>query len=100
MKRLLVSFAAALGLAALWRALRRRRVEEPPLAPPAEPDPRAAELRAKLDEAKEAAGDREEFESGETPVDEADLAARRDAVHDAGRAAIDEMGGGSGESDA
>jgi hypothetical protein len=93
--------AGGFGLVALVRGLsRRRRAEdEPPIAfapEPAvtdlEPDPRAEELRARLDAAKEAGDDRDEFESGETRVD-ADPDARRRGVHDEARAAIDEMKG-------
>ena len=44
--------------------------------------------------ARAAADDREAFEAGETPVDEAaDPEARRRAVHEQARAAIDEMRG-------
>ena len=89
--------------------LRRRRENEP------EPDP-AAELRAKLEESRSVADDRDEFESGETPldradpdaaahppapaepaeeppIDESDPDARRRAVHDQTRARIDELSG-------
>jgi hypothetical protein len=72
---------------AAYRALRRR---------PAPVDP-AEELRAKLAQARETGDDRDEFESGETPVDQAvplDPDARRRAVHEQARAAIDEMKGG------
>jgi len=37
--------------------------------------------------------EREEFESAETPVDEADVDDRRRAVHDRGRAAAEQMRG-------
>jgi hypothetical protein len=60
-----------------------------------EPDP-AEELKAKLAEARAAGDDRDEFEAGETPVDEApdpDVAARRRSVHERARTAIDEMKG-------
>lgn len=86
---------AALGAVAVARALVRRRPA--PAAPPAPSpaDPRAEELRAKLAEARSVADDREEFESGETPVDEAepvaDPEARRRSVHDAGRSAVERM---------
>jgi hypothetical protein len=57
------------GVAAAYRALR----SQPSQAPPVEerPDPRADELRQKLAEARAAVDEREEFEAGETPVDEA-----------------------------
>ena len=71
----------------LW--LRRRKKQEA--------DP-AAELRAKLEESR-AADDRDEFESGETPVDEADPDARRRAVHERARTRMDELSrNGEGES--
>jgi hypothetical protein len=79
---------------AAYRALKRRPapagVESPRAA---EPDP-AAELRARLAEARSAGDDRAEFEAGETPVDEAvalEPDARRRTVHEQARAAIDEM---------
>jgi hypothetical protein len=72
---------------AAYRAFRRRT---PGPTGPA-PDP-AEELRAKLAEARAAGDGRDEFESGETTVDEAaDPADRRSAVHEQARAAIDEM---------
>jgi hypothetical protein len=72
-----------IGLAGLLALLRRLRPRPAELA--SAPDP-AAELRRKLDATRE-----------ETPVPEApppadDLDARRRQVHDAGRAAVDEMG--------
>ena len=86
------------GLAA-YRWLRRRpQVATEPA--PAESGERADELRAKLAEAREAGDDRESFEAGETPVDQADVApgtgdldTRRRSVHEQARAAIDEMQG-------
>jgi hypothetical protein len=89
MKRLYAWLAGVAGGMAAYRAFRRRpETPQPAGAGPAE------ELRAKLAEARAAAGDREEFEAGETPIDEAaDPEARRRAVHEQGRAAIDEMRG-------
>jgi hypothetical protein len=52
----------------VFRWLRRRRATEP--------DPAEA-LRAKLVESRAVAEDRDEFESGETPVDRADPEAQR-----------------------
>jgi hypothetical protein len=78
----------------LARALRRRQV--PAQEPSPAPDPRAEELREKLAEAREVVGEREEAESAETPVDEAeltgeDLAERRRKVHAHGHAVAGEM---------
>jgi hypothetical protein len=85
--------AGLAGLAAARTIISRRRSP----APAAEPDPRADELRRKLAEARDIAGEREEFESAETTVDQAeagdDLAERRREVHERGRAAAEEMRG-------
>ena len=82
MKRLLAAFAGVLGIA--W--LRSRQAAPAPAADPAD------DLRAKLAEAREAADDRDEFEAGETPVDEVpDVDARRRDVHDRARAAMDDL---------
>jgi hypothetical protein len=83
----------ALGGAALARILRPRR--HTPAVEPG-PDPRAAELRRKLDESRSIVSERERFESAETPVDEADAAQpqvedRRRQVHEEGRAAARRM---------
>jgi hypothetical protein len=88
MRRSLAWLAGALGLAGAYKALKTR----PEPLPQEGPDPRAEELRKRLEEAKPALDAREEDEAGETPVDEApDLEARRRDVHDRARAAIDEM---------
>jgi len=87
----------------VFRWLRRKRESEP--------DP-AAELRAKLEESRGVGDDRDDFESGETPVDKADPGAaapaapeppqtpeesdpeaRRRAVHEQTRTRIDELSG-------
>jgi len=85
MRRLL----ALLGGLALLRGWLSRR-HRPDTA--AGPDPRADELRRRLDEsralAEEPGGD--DFTSGETPVDAEE---RRRDVHARGRSAIDEMRG-------
>ncbi len=86
MKRFLAVVAGGLGLTALIRRLRRR-----PAAPESSP---ADELRAKLAEARSISDERELDEGGETPVDTApdpDPAARRQAVHDQARRALDEL---------
>ena len=91
MGRLLTGLAGALGLAWLWRFLRReqeaQRVEQP--------DP-AAELRAKLEQAREAADDRDEFDAAEgQPLDEAErplsLDERRRSIHEKAQQALGEM---------
>jgi hypothetical protein len=77
-KRLLAAAAALLGIA----YFKRKR--------PGQADP-ADELRAKLAQARDA-DDRDEFEAGETPVDEApDPDERRRAVHEDARRTIDEL---------
>ena len=84
--------AGALGAAGVaYGALRRR--------PRAAADPRADELRRKLDESKQVVDDRAEFESGETPVDQAEVSpdAKRAAVHERGQAAAREMRGSNAE---
>jgi hypothetical protein len=92
-KRLFGWLAGAVGGAAVYRALRRR-----PAAASLEESP-ADELRAKLASAREADGEHlaRSAETGETPaVDETeplDPDARRRAVHEQGRAAIDELRG-------
>jgi hypothetical protein len=91
MGRLLTGLAGALGLAWLWRFLRReqeaQRVERP--------DP-AAELRAKLEQARGAADDRDEFDAAEgQPLDEAErplsLDERRRSIHEKAQQALGEM---------
>jgi hypothetical protein len=54
-------------------------------------------LRRNLDESKPLVEEREEFESGETTVDEATLDEKRAGVHEQGRAAMREMKGSTGE---
>jgi len=73
-KRLLAWLAGAAGAGAAYRALRRK--PEPAVSP-------AEELRAKLAETRVA-------ESEPEPLDPD---ARRRGVHEAGRAAIDELKG-------
>jgi hypothetical protein len=85
--------AAGAGVA-LYRKLRRVPA---PAAEPAD-DPRAEELRQKLEESRTVAEEQhEEAASPETPIDEADVAERRQAVHERARAAAEEMRGQSGE---
>jgi hypothetical protein len=81
--------AGAAGAAiAAWKKYR-----QPAAAPAPAEDPRAEELRAKLEESR-AVAEEPEFDSAETTVDEAepvDVSDRRSAVHERGRAAADEM---------
>jgi hypothetical protein len=94
-KAALLAGAVAGAVAAVLIRGRRAAHE----APPAPDDPRAAELREKLAQAREAAADETDFEAAgmgaETIVadDEAaaDVDARRRSVHEQGRAAADEM---------
>jgi hypothetical protein len=89
-KARLAWLAGAVGAVAAYSRLRRR--------PVAEEDPRAADLRRRLDESRSLVEERDEFEAAETPVDSAGDAgpdARRKAVHESGRAAADRMRGRS-----
>jgi len=84
--------AWVVGGAALLGFLRRRQ----PPAPATVADPRADELRRKLEESRSIVQEREEFEVGETPVDQAeplpaDPAQRRREVHDEARATVEQM---------
>ena len=81
-----------LGAFALLGFLRRRR--EPAAAPPA--DPRAEELRRKLEESRTIVEERDEFEAAELTVDLAEPApedpeSRRRAVHESARATVEQM---------
>jgi hypothetical protein len=92
----LLTGGIAVGAAALWRTIRRRPAGWVELEPV---DPRAEELRRKIDEAQPVVQEREEFEAAETPVDTVDLpeeapdepAERRKAVHAEGRSAVERM---------
>lgn len=81
--------------AALWRAIRRR----PPGWVDLEPiDPRAEELRRKLEESRPVVEERDEFEAAETTVDSVeavpdDPAERRKAIHAEGRSTVERMRG-------
>ena len=79
-----------LGGFALFGFLRRRREV------PSGADPRADELRRKLAESRSIVEERDEFEAAEVTVDRAEPApedpdSRRRAVHDAGRATVEQM---------
>jgi hypothetical protein len=95
-RRLAFLTGGAVGLAALWRTIRRR----PPQ--PEAPDPRADELRARLDESRPVVDDREEFEGAETTVDAVEAVPdpdeRRRAVHAEGRSVVDRMRSPNSES--
>jgi hypothetical protein len=97
-RRLAFLGGIAVAAAALWKTIRRRPagwVEPTPV------DPRAEELRRRLEESRPVIEEREEFEAAETPVDAAETVvpqdpdARRQAVHAEGRATVDRMKGGS-----
>jgi hypothetical protein len=90
MRRVLAGIGGAFGLAALWRFLRR-----PSRPQPAGLDP-AAELRARLEQARETADDRDEFDAAEgQPVDEVEqprsIEERRQAIHEKAQQALGEM---------
>lgn len=117
MGRLLTWLGGALGLAALWRFLKREHEAAQPhhappapsVPPPAADDPAAA-LRAKLEEAREAEDDRDEYDAAEgQPLDAVESAApaeatapaepaesrsldeRRRAIHEKAQEALGEM---------
>ena len=84
-------WAWAVGVFAVAGMLRRRR--EPAVAAP---DPRAEELRRKLNESRALVGERDEFEGAEVTVDRAEPApedpeSRRRAVHDSARETVEQM---------
>ena len=86
MDRRFAWLGAAAGAFAVWHWRRRRQ-------PNVEPDP-ATTLRAKLEESRAVADERDQFEERETPVDEAaDPDARRRSVHEDARARMDELRG-------
>lgn len=92
MGRLLAGLGGAFGLAALWRFL--RRAPEPGTS---KVDP-AEELRVRLEQAREAADDRDEFDAAEgQPVDEVErprtIEERRREIHDKAQQALGEMHG-------
>jgi hypothetical protein len=105
MRRLFAWIAGLAGGLAAYRFVARRRggaALEPP-APVPEIDPRAEALRAKLDESREPretdleppaeATSRADTGSPEAGVAEGDPDERRQAVHEHGRAAVEEMQG-------
>jgi hypothetical protein len=93
---LIVGGAVVAG-AAVYRALVRRGPA------PVEPEPHAEALKSKLAESRIAADDREEFESAETPIDQAEavpseVGDRRRSVHERGRQVAEQMRRGSTDS--
>jgi hypothetical protein len=88
-KRLLALLVAVGGIGLLVSRLRRRR----DLAEaPAEPDPRAADLRRKLDATRaHGAGGERTAAPTDPPNEPFDLTEARRRVHEQGRAAADEM---------
>jgi hypothetical protein len=113
MRRLVTWLAGGLGAVALVRELLRRQPVPAPGAPPAPSTPPAPtvppaadpaeELRAKLEQARDTADDRDEFDAAEgTPVDSVDavpaeqpssLEERRRRVHDKAQEALGRMRG-------
>jgi hypothetical protein len=92
-KRLFAWLAGAVGGLAAYRAV-KGKPSQPQLQPVS--DSRAEELKARLQQAREAGDDRGAFDAREVPVDEAeplDPGTRRAQIHEQGRAALDEMRG-------
>jgi hypothetical protein len=82
--------AGLAGGIAAYRFVSRRGSHAPPAwepSPPTppEPDPRAADLRAKLDESEPADGEEVGAEAPDDPDE------RRRQVHEEGRSALDDM---------
>ena len=94
---LIVGGAVVAG-AAVYRALVRGGPA------PVVPEPHVEALKTKLAESRVVAEDREEFESAETPIDQAEtvpaeLGDRRRSVHERGRQVAEEMRRGSNSSE-
>jgi hypothetical protein len=90
---LIVGGAAVAG-AAVYRAFFRRGPA------PIVPEPHVEALKSKLAESRVVAEDREDFESAETPIDQAEtvpaeLGDRRRSVHERGRQVAEQMRRGS-----
>jgi len=89
-RRLAVLGGITVAVAALWRTIRRR----PPGWVEIEPvDPRAEELRQRLEEARPVVGEREESTVDTVESVPEDPEARRRAVHAEGRSIVDRMKG-------
>jgi hypothetical protein len=84
-RKLLIGGGIAVAGGALYRKLRRKK-------PPPAADP-AAELRRKLDESRATVEERDEFESGEVTVDQAEpgVDERRREVHRRAQESIEDM---------
>lgn len=85
------SLAWLLGAVAVFGFMRRRREPDE-----GDVDPRAEELRRKLEESRELVEERDEFEGAELTVDLAEPApedpeSRRRAVHDSARETVERM---------
>jgi len=97
MKRGLAWLGGALGLATVWRLKRRAAgAFERPQSDPAD------ELRSRLEQARDAPDDRDEFDAAEgQPVDEVgeprSIEERRRAIHEKAERALDEMHRPNGE---
>jgi flagellar biosynthesis/type III secretory pathway M-ring protein FliF/YscJ len=90
MRRVLAGMAGAFGLAAVWRLLHRRWVRRTTGVDPAE------ELRARLEQARQAVDDRDDYDAAEgQPVNEIEqprsIEERRRAVHEKAQQALGEM---------
>jgi hypothetical protein len=93
MDRRFAWLGAAAGALMVWQWRWRWRRRNPEPEPHADEDP-AESLRAKLEESRAVADERERFEERETPVDQApDPEERRRSVHEEARARLDELRG-------
>jgi hypothetical protein len=84
-RKLWITGGIVLAGGAAYRKI-RRKTRDP------EPDP-AEELRRKIDESRALVEERDEFESAEVPVDQAEpgIDERRREVHERAQASIEEM---------
>lgn len=95
MGRALAWLGGAFGLAWLWKRLQPRTQPEQPPQPPPVRDP-AVELRERLEQARDAPDDRDDFDAAEgQPLDEVGeprtLEERRRAIHEKAQQALGEM---------
>jgi hypothetical protein len=89
MDRRFAWLGGGVGAFAVWRWLKRR----PGPAHVVTGDDPADALRARLEESRALVGERDAFEEGETPVDQADPETRRRSVHEQARARLDDLRG-------